>query len=87
MNPDEFMAAVNDHRILYLKGSDRKVFFKKTYEDSYVLGHVAREVMTQGFQLIANKLDQMTFSKNWFWLSTGGIVICDLCSDEWEVGA
>ena len=87
MNPDEFMAAVNDHRILYLKGSDRKVFFKKTHEDSYVLGHVARERMTQGFQLIASGLHQMEFSPNWFWLSSGGIVICDLCSDEWEADA
>ena len=84
MNPDEFMAAVDDHRILYLKGSDRKVFFKKTYEDSYVLGHVARENMTQGFQMIAGECKQMKLAANWFWLGAGGIVICDLCSDEWE---
>lgn len=88
MNPDEFLAALEDHRILYLKGSDRKIFLKKSFDDAYVLGHVTRENMTQGFQMIADGYRQMKFGeRNWFWLSAGGIVICDLCSDEWEVDA
>lgn len=35
---DDFMQYLESHRFLYLKGSNRRVYLKRSYDDSFILG-------------------------------------------------
>lgn len=81
MMVDEFISRLQHHEIFYLKGTDRKVYLKRSYDESYILSNT-----DQGFLVVA---ENMTVSKmdDRLLLFYGGEdehIIFDLMRDKWE---
>lgn len=81
---DEFLSRMAAHELFYLKDSNRRVYFKQTYDDGFVLGHAKGG--QQGFIAIASnyyrsKLDGRVI----YFLNNEGHVIFEIFIDEWEV--
>jgi len=52
MNMDDFIAAMESHKLFYLKGSDRKIYFKKDFSGDYILSQTG---VNPGFFSIAKR--------------------------------
>lgn len=80
---EEFKAKLEDHAFFFLKGTNGKVYFKKTYEDEYILGNA-----DQGFIATARRFTFSTMDDRLLWFSSGGeedLVVFGFQRDKWEV--
>lgn len=58
MKPEEFIERLEAREILYLIGSDRKVFLKKTFDDEYILS-----TADESFLVVADVYKQLTIDE------------------------
>lgn len=81
---DEFIVKLdNDYALFYLKGTERKIYFKRSFDDSYVLGNVDQGFIVTATQYMVTRIDDrlLHFSND------DGLILFSLQRDKWEVDA
>ena len=81
---DEFIVRLdNDYALFYLKGTERKVYLKRSFDDSYVLGTVDQGFLITATNYIINKIDDRLLH----FANDDGLILFSLQRDKWEVDA
>lgn len=81
MMVDEFISRLQQYEIFYLKGTDRKVYLKRSYDESYILSNTDQGFLVVAENMIVSKMDDRLLS---FYGGEDGRIVFDLMRDKWE---
>ena len=80
---DEFTSRLTNHEIFYLKGTDRRIYLKRSYNDGYILADEDDAFLNTADFFIVSALDDRIL----YFFDAQANAVFYIRRDMWEVDA